>query len=179
MQYHTKTLSEKEILKLFDIEEDHFNDYKSKDIYGKGFSKIISAFGNASGGEIYLGIREGKDTKIKHWEGFPDIESSNNFLQILDSLPQVEDFYDIDYLKHPTLNTYVLKVSIFKTQAIVYTTDKKVFIRKGAQSLPVDTPEKMRRLELDKGITSYENEPVGDSQIDDVIASDIYKIFSE
>ena len=94
-------------------------------------------------------------------------------------MPQVEDFYDIDYLKHPTLNTYVLKVSIFKTQAIVYTTDKKVFIRKGAQSLPVDTPEKMRRLELDKGITSYENEPVGDSQIDDVIASDIYKIFSE
>lgn len=179
MQYHTKTLSEKEVLKLFDIEEDHFNDYKSKDISGKGFSKIISAFGNASGGEIYLGIREEKDTKIKHWEGFPDIESSNNFLQILDSLPQVEDFYDIDYLKHPTLNTYVLKVSIFKTQSIVYTTDKKVFIRKGAQSLPVDTPEKMRRLELDKGITSYENEPVGDSQIDDVIASDIYKIFSE
>ena len=90
MQYHTKTLSEKEILKLFDIEEDHFNDYKSKDISGKGFSKIISAFGNASGGEIYLGIREEKDTKIKHWEGFPDIESSNNFLQILDSLPSLD-----------------------------------------------------------------------------------------
>ena len=179
MNFQQKTLSEKELVELFKIEEDHFNDYKSKDISGRGFSKIVSAFGNASGGEIYLGIREEKDTKMKHWEGFPNIEAANEFLQILNSLPSVENFYEIDYLRHPVLMTYVLKISIFKTQAIVYTTDKKIFVRKGAQSLPVDTPEKIRRIELDKGIVSYENEPIGESRIEDATQSEIYKTFSQ
>ena len=63
-------LTNDDIIKLFKIEEDHFNDFKAKDISGKGFSKIVSAFGNASGGDIYVGIREENDTKVKYWEGF-------------------------------------------------------------------------------------------------------------
>ena len=57
--------------------------------------------------------------------------------------------------------------------------DGKIYIRKGAQNLPVDTPEKLRRLELDKGITSYENEPVADSQANDVLSSSIFHTFSD
>ena len=71
-----------------------------------------------------------------------------------------------------------MKVYIFKTQSIVKTTDGKIFIRKGAQNLPVNTPEKLRRLELDKGITSFENEPVEDSDINDAVSSEAYKLFS-
>ena len=179
MSYRVEVLTEDKVLQLFEIEENHFNDFKAKDITGKKLSKSISAFANASGGDIYVGIREENDTKIKHWEGFINIEEANSTIQVIESLPMVESYYDLEFLKHPTLGTYVLKINIFKTQSIVQTTDGKVFVRKGAQSLPVDTPEKMRRLELDKGITSYENEPIGDSEISDAIDSKIYSFFSK
>ena len=163
MRHQTETLTEEKVLQLFQIEENHFNDFKAKDVSGKKLSKSISAFANASGGDIYVGIREESDTKIMHWEGFANIEDANAALQIVESLLLIENYYDLEFLKHPTLGTYVLKLNIFKTQAIIKTTDGKVFVRKGAQSLPVDTHEKLRRLELDKGIASYENEPIAES----------------
>lgn len=179
MDYTESVLSEGKVVQLFQIQENHFNEFKSKDITGKGFSKSISAFANASGGEIYIGIREENNTKIKHWEGFTNIEEANSILQVLDSIPIIENYYNIEFLKHPVLKTYVLKVCVFKTQAIVKTTDGKIFVRKGAQSLPVDTPEKLRRLELDKGITSFENERIRDSEISDATESEIYSYFAE
>lgn len=178
MSYQAEVLTEEKLLQLFGIEEDHFNDFKAKDISGKKFSKIISAFANASGGDVYLGIREENDTKIKHWEGFANIEEANSFIQVIDSIPTVENYYDLEFLQHPKSLTYILKICVFKTQSIVYTTDNRIFVRKGAQSLPVDTPEKLRRLELDKGITSYENEPVGESDVSDAAESEIFKTFS-
>lgn len=177
MKYSAEVLSDEKLLHLFSIEEDHFNDFKAKDISGKNFSKIVSAFANASGGDIYVGIREERETKEKHWEGFNCIEDANSFIQVIESLPTIESYYDLEFLQHPVLETYVLKVCIFKTQSIVKTTDGRVFVRRGAQSLPQDTQEKMRRLELDKGIVSFENEPVGESEITDAIDSKIYEFF--
>lgn len=179
MGYKEHLITEMELMRIFDIQENHFNDFKAKDISGKKFSKIVSAFANASGGDVYIGIREENETKIKHWEGFTSIEDANSFIQVLDSISTAEYFYEIDFLKHPTLYTYVLKVTVFKTNAIIHTTDNKIFVRKGAQSLPADTQEKIRRLELDKGINSYENEVVGESEISDATESNVYREFSK
>lgn len=87
MKYSAEVLSDEKLLHLFSIEEDHFNDFKAKDISGKNFSKIVSAFANASGGDIYVGIREERETKEKHWEGFNCIEDANSFIQVIESLP--------------------------------------------------------------------------------------------
>jgi len=179
MNYEVELLSEAKVMQLFEIEENHFNDFKAKDITGKKFSKIVSAFANASGGDVYIGIREEKDTKIKHWEGFDNIEDANAFIQVIESIVTIENYYTLEYLQHPTLHTYVLKITVFKTQSIIKTTDEKIFVRKGAQSLPIDTPEKLRRLELDKGIVSYEDETVGQSEIADATNSEIYSHFSK
>ena len=179
MNYQIRKITDEDLVKLFKIEEDHFNDFKAKTISGKGLSKIVSAFGNASGGDIYIGIREENDTKIKHWEGFLTIEDCNSFLQVLYSISSILGNYDVEFLMHPILKTYVIKATVFKTQAIVYTTDDKVYIRKGAQSLPVDNAEKLRRLELDKGISSYEDEPISDSAVEDAIESVVFNMFSQ
>ncbi|GAB6954789.1 ATP-binding protein [Mediterraneibacter glycyrrhizinilyticus] len=81
-------------------------------------------------------------------------------------------------MKHPVLATYVLQVTIFKTQSIVYCTDGKIpYVRKGAQNLPCDTLEKIRRLELDKGISSFENEVVAESDFSDVDNSAVWEKF--
>lgn len=178
MDFETRTLNESEIISLFEIEENHFNDFKAKAIDGKKLSRTISAFANASGGDVYIGIREENDTKLKHWEGFTNTEDSNGFLQMLYNILLMESNYVVSFLKHPILETYVMQVTIFKTQSIIYCTDGKTpYVRKGAQNLPCDTPEKIRRLELDKGISSFENELVAESVLDDVIDSEVFEKF--
>ena len=178
MSFEERILSEKEVVSLFEIEENHFNDFKSKDIEGKKLSRTISAFANASGGDVYVGIREENDTKIKHWEGLKTIEDANGLVQMISNLLVVTNNYEVVFLKHPVLATYVLQVTIFKTQSIVYCTDGKIpYVRKGAQNLPCDTPEKIRRLELDKGISSFENEVVAESDLSDVRDSIVWKMF--
>ena len=49
MSYQIEVITNDKIKKLFSIQEDHFNDFKAKDVSGKKFSKAISAFANASG----------------------------------------------------------------------------------------------------------------------------------
>lgn len=173
----TKAISETDVRKIYDIEEDHFNDFKAKDISGNKLSKTVSAFANASGGDIYIGIREENDTKIKHWEGFNCVEDANFVFQMIESISTVQNYYEAEFLKHPVLNTLVLRLNIFKSKEIVKTTDEKIFVRRGAQNIPALTDDQRRRLELDKGITSYENEPLADSEISDVIESNSFKIF--
>ena len=180
MSFGERTLLEKDLTSLLAIEENHFNDFKSKDVEGKKLSRTISAFANASGGDVYLGIREENATKTKHWEGFNTIEDANGFIQMISNLLILTNNYEVVFLKHPVLATYVLQVTIFKTQAIVYCTDGKVpYVRKGAQNLPCDTPEKIRRLELDKGISSFENEVVAESDLSDVDDSIVWEKFKK
>ncbi|MGI6181272.1 MAG: ATP-binding protein, partial [Agathobaculum sp.] len=108
------------------------------------------------------------------------IEDANQLIQVMEEIAPISEFYTITYLRHPVLLTYVVQVSISKTQAIVFATDRKTaYVRKGAQNLPVDSLEKMRRLELDKGITSFEDEIVAESVIEDASEAEIYKVFCD
>lgn len=52
MSFQTLHLTKGDISQIFNIQEDHFNDFKAKGLNGKQFSKAVSAFANASGGEI-------------------------------------------------------------------------------------------------------------------------------
>ena len=179
MAFEEKVLSEAEVSELFEIEENYFNDFKAKDIKAGKLSKTISAFCNASGGEIYLGIREESDTKIKHWEGFVSIEEANSFNQCLYNLEGLNEDYNVEFLKHPTLETYVMHITLFKTPRIVKTSDGYIYVRKGAQNLPIDNEEKKKRLELDKGISSYEDQTVSNSSSEDVTDSKVFQRYFE
>lgn len=63
MSFQTLHLTKGDISQIFNIQEDHFNDFKAKGLNGKQFSKTVSAFANASGGEIYVGIRRRNSVK--------------------------------------------------------------------------------------------------------------------
>ncbi len=54
----------------------------------------------------------------------------------------------------------MLHITVQRTPQIARAHDKKVFVRRGAQNLEVKGAEALRRLELDKGIVSYEKHTV-------------------
>ena len=54
------------------------------------------------------------------------LRDANGFIQMISNLLILTNNYEVVFLKHPVLATYVLQVTIFKTQAIVYCTDGKV-----------------------------------------------------
>ncbi|MDD2973137.1 MAG: putative DNA binding domain-containing protein [Lachnospiraceae bacterium] len=70
---------------LINIQEDYFNDIKSKNIKPAKLSESISAFANSSGGDIYVGIDEVTRTGCRQWNGFSNVEEANPIIQMLES----------------------------------------------------------------------------------------------
>lgn len=141
------------------LEEGHFHDVKAIEIKPSKLSESVSAFANASGGEIYVGVREqnvgGK--KARFWSGFDDIEAANPILQMLNHIAPLADFVSTSFLACEGETGLVLKIEILRNASITKSTDGTAFVRKGAQKLPVTSDEGMERLRLDKGISSYED----------------------
>jgi ATP-dependent DNA helicase RecG len=145
---------------VLDLEEGHFIDLKRIEIAPAKLTKAMSAFANADGGELFIGIDE-DDTKTKRtWRGFANVEAANGHLQAFESVFPLGQEFQYEFLQCPNQNGLVLKASIRKTQSVKKTTDQKVFVRRGAASLPLESPEAVKRLEYSKGITSFETELV-------------------
>jgi len=141
------------------LEEDHFHDLKAVEVKPSKLSESVSAFANASGGEIYVGIGEEKrgNAKVRLWNGFGDIEDANAVLQMLNQIAPLADFISTTFLSCEGESGLVLKIEILRNGTITKATNGISYLRKGAQKLPVDTDEALERLKLDKGIASYED----------------------
>ena len=147
--------------KILALEENHFGDLKSKQIRPSKLTESVSAFANASGGEIYLGIDElGARKKVRRWNGFSDIEEANAHLQEITRQSPLGSHFSSAFLYCEGENGYVLQIQIYKTKDIIYSSDGTAYIRKGAQKLPVEGEEAIRQLKLDKGIRSFEDETI-------------------
>lgn len=55
---------------------------------------------------------------------------------------------------------YVLHLVVQKTRQVIKSTDGTPYVRRGAQKLPVRGEDALRRLELDKGVATFEDETV-------------------
>src|SRR4029077_17001968 len=135
---------------------------KGIDVSTKKLGRAISAFANAAGGELYVGISESEfmGTKIRTWRGFQDQESANGHLQSLEALFPLGAEYSYEFLACPGSVGLVLHITVQRTPQVARAHNKKIYVRKGAQNIEVKGAEALRRLELDKGIISYESQPV-------------------
>jgi len=152
------SISKEERDKVLSVEEDHFSDLKAKEIAPSKLSQSVSAFANAAGGEIFVGVRESQRgaTKERTWAGFSDVEEANSVLQMLNQIAPLADFISTTFLECDGESGLVLKIEILRNAAITKSTDGIAYVRKGAQKLPIDTDEAYEKLRLDKGISSYE-----------------------
>ncbi len=156
------TISREEADILLGLQENHFRDVKAKDIAPGKLTQSVSAFANSAGGELFVGVSERSDgaTKVRVWEGFADVEAANGFFQALESLAPLANFYQAGFLRCEEFPGLVLKLTVHKNREIIAASNGTVYVRKSAQKLPVQGEEALRRLRLDKGIVSFEDETV-------------------
>lgn len=138
------------------IDEGQFAEVKGIDIAPRDLTFILSAFANADGGDLYVGI----DDKTREWKGFKNIESANGHLQIFEELFPLGNEFQYEFLSCEGCSGLVLHALVNKSNSITNASNKVPYLRRGAMSLPLNTPEKIRRLELTKGIISFETEKV-------------------
>jgi len=179
MQFEVSQITQEQLNKILQIKEGHFLDLKSIDIKPAKLSRSISAFANASAGDIYIGIDEDDNrqgNKIRNWRGFDDPEATNAHLQLLHEIFPDRNGYDCIFLESQEVSGLVLQFTIHKSREIVYASDGKPYIRQGAQNLPVNDPQGLDRLRLDKGINSYETQTI-DVESDVIVESETIKKF--
>lgn len=147
---------------LLQTHEGHFVDLKAIEIAPASASKNVAAFANASGGELFIGIDEvmGDSGVERHWRGFPNEEAANSLIQTLEKMSPLGNHYAIEFLLNEHQTGLIAHITVFKSKDILAATNGKIYVRRGAQKLPVEGDEALRRLKFDKGIVSFEDELV-------------------
>jgi len=149
-----------EVAKLLSLQEGHFCDLKAIEIAPSKLTRSISAFSNAEGGELFIGVDEDKQTGEHSWRGFTKQEDANGHIQAFERLFPLSAEYLYDFLTNEDESGLILKIQAAKTRDIKTASNNIVYIRRGAQNIPVDTEERLEILKRDKGLTSFENESV-------------------
>lgn len=149
-----------DVAKLLDLQEGHFCDLKAIEIAPAKLTRSISAFSNAEGGELFIGVDEDKQTGNRTWRGFAKPEDANGHIQTFEHLFPLSAEYLYDFLTNDNESGLILKIQAAKTRDIKAASNNTVYIRRGAQNIPVDTEERLAILKRDKGLTSFENESV-------------------
>lgn len=165
MAIETKKVNAEQLQIIVRVEEGHFSDLKAIEITPAKLTKTIAAFANADGGELYVGIDEDAKTGDRRWRGFERVEDANGHIQPFEALFPLGNHFEYTFLECEGQPGFVLQVQVRKTPDIKKASDGVVYLRRSAQSLPLATPEEIRRLEYVKGLASFESELV-DAPVD-------------
>ncbi len=153
----TAVLTQKELEKLFAVAESHFVDFKARAIAPAKLSRTIAAFANADGGELYVGIEEPSAGGPKTWDGFETPEAANGLVQAIQGMFTLGQGCRMTLLQCEGKQGSVLQLEVLKSREIVRSTSGDVYVRRGAQNLPVAQPDALERLRLNKGLSSFES----------------------
>ena len=156
-----KTISKSEAERIFKLEEGHYLDLKRIEAKPAKLSQSVAAFANTSGGELFIGIAEDKldnGSKVRRWAGFADMEAANGLVQALNGMTALGNHYSATFLKCEGLPGQILHLTVQKTKDILKATDGYPYIRRNAQNFRVISDEDLKRLSLDKGIATFEDE---------------------
>lgn len=158
--------------------EGHFYDRKAAQIKGAKLQKIVCAFANADGGDVYVGIADDKDQADpeKRWVGAPNMEEFNQLIQSLMELNPSPPM-NMEFLKSTLSGNYILHIQADKSASVHQTSDGTVYERNGAQSLPIKEAERITALGFAKGASSYEDMLVDSADAEDVVDSEEIRVF--
>ncbi len=145
---------------ILGVEEDHFADVKRIEIRPAKLTETLSAFANADGGDLYVGIAFDKETGRRFWKGFDNVEAANGHLQCFEDFFPLGQHVRYGFLQCEEEVGLVLHADIRKSQDMKKASDGVHYVRRGAQNLPQTTPEAVERLRFNKGLTSFEDQTI-------------------
>jgi ATP-dependent DNA helicase RecG len=170
----TVNITRQQLTELKRRNENHFFDFKSKEISPNKLTKVISAFQNADGGEVWVGLSDPERSEGL-WAGYKNEEAANGVIQALEETFGIGNYLHAEFVTCPGESGLVLHIESEKSHVVSKASDGVAYLRRGAQSLPCKD-EALKRLELSKGIVSQESSTI---KIDprDLINSDITEEF--
>ncbi|GGR61628.1 ATP-binding protein [Streptomyces roseolus] len=159
--FETVQISTEQVETLLERQEGHFIDFKDKRIAPAKVARAVSAFCNADGGDLYIGITE--TASGFHWDGFGDPEDANQLVHALEEVSPFGTDLEGEFLFADQLPGYVLHINARKSRSIRKTADGKIYKRLSAQNVPVVSEESLTALRRQKGLESFESEtlPIG------------------
>jgi ATP-dependent DNA helicase RecG len=132
-------------------------------------TKTLCALANADGGEVFVGV-SALPSGAFCWDGFQDVEKANAHIQLVEEYFPIGSITRCGFLQRDGSGSLVLQIEIEKTGDVRKASDGRVYLRRGAQNLPQDTEEKLERLRLNKGITSFEDRTIS-TEVDGITNS--------
>ena len=136
--------------------EGHFLDFKAIALSPAKLTRSISAFANSDGGEILLGVAQASGGGGKNWDGFESVEAANAHLQVVEAALPLGQGCRTTFLHSDGKVGFVLQIEVSKSREIIRSSAGDVYVRRGAQNLPVTQADHLERLKLNKGLTSFE-----------------------
>lgn len=164
-----KTLTDGDAAILVTRDEDHFFDRKALMVSGRAVQKLAVAFANSDGGEFVVGVADDQEEPMpdKRWNGAARVEDFNGHIQALSEVtPPLPSEFSI--LDSPGRSGLVLLVTIEKSAEVHQTADGTVYVRKGAQSIPLKEHQRILELQFAKGATSFEDQVLANTSTEEV-----------
>ena len=130
-----RNINAAETQKLLAAEEDHFFDFKSKDIQPAKLQETFVAFANADGGDIYVGV-EDKKCRGDRLQPFAVKEDANAVLAVApeQTSPAVENVA-VEFLT--VTGGSILHISVPKSPKVHYTASGDCFVRLNAAKVKI------------------------------------------
>ena len=155
---------------ILDLNEDHFNDVKSKRIAPAKLQETLVAFANSDGGDLYVGVEDKAETG-ERIIGFIEPEEANGILATLleSTVPAVENL-EWEFLEVEDKG-FILHISIPKSPKVHYTAAGDCYIRVNAQKLKIKG-DRITQLGYSKGAELYEKKAVEDVEVDEIAESE-------
>lgn len=147
--YREIVLSREDAKKYQELEESQFFDRKSSKITPAKLSEALSAFANADGGEILVGMEDDKE-----WGLFKETESANPLILTAAEI-LLPDFFEINFLKVPEIQGVAVLFTIQRHQVLVRSTQGNVHLRRSASS-PKLKQDEIFQISSNKTGYSYE-----------------------
>ncbi len=165
----TRIASAAEEVRILTLQEDHFNDLKSKRVAPSKLQETFVAFANSDGGEIYVGVEDPKEVGDR-LSGFSTNEEANNIIHtLLESTNPAVENVDIEFINFGSKGL-VLHFIIPKSQAVHYCANGECFIRINARKDKIKG-DRITQLAYSKGFFKFEQQPLQDVPIEDFVNS--------
>ncbi len=152
---HKKSLLPSEWDSLTDLQPDSFRAFHPSSAPAEQWSRSLSALANSNGGELYLGLECTTGNRLAMSPFRSDEEIAPVLSQLRELLP-LDHLYSLRLLRGE--EGCVLQVTLCRTAGLLCACDGAAYIRKGDRDQPCDSPERLRSLRWEKGLSSYEDE---------------------